>query len=129
MKIFKKILSSLIIACAASSFSAVSFAAEMDAGRVAYSPSEAIDLVASKTKVALDALMGGQEPDAVVALINDALAASKEVNANDRVDRERSRANNKLKAARNFLKNDSPQEAEQQLHEGYKGYLGLKELL
>ncbi len=128
MKTFNKILFSLAVACSAGSFSSVTFA-EMDGGRVAYSPSDAIDLVAGKTKIALDALMGGTEPDKVAALINDALAASKEVNANDKIDRERSRANNKLKAARNFLKNNSPQEAEQQLHEAYKGYLSLKELL
>jgi len=128
MKTFKKIFFSLIIASAAGSFSSVALA-ELDGGRPAYAPADAIDLVAGKTKIALDALMGGTEPDKVAALINDALAASKEVNANDKIDRERSRANNKLKAARNFLKNNSPQEAEQQLHEAYKGYLSLKGLL
>jgi len=128
MKTLKKIFFSLIIASAAASFSSATLA-EMDGGRTVYAPADAIDLVASKTKIALDALNSGQDPDTVSSLVNDALAASKEVNANDKVDMARSRANNKLKAARKFLKEDSPQQAEKELSDAYKGFLGLKELL
>ncbi len=128
MKTFKKILLSLLIASTAGTFSSVTLA-EMDSGRIAYAPAEAIDLVAGKTKVALDALNSGQTPDAVAVLVKDALDASKEINANDKVDMARSRANNKLKSARKYLKENSPQQAEQELQEAYKGFLGLKELL
>lgn len=129
MKTFKKILLSLVIAASAGSFSSVAVSAELDGGRVAFAPAEAIDLVANKVKVALDALKAGQTPEEVSQLVKDALDASKEVNANDRVDRERSRANNKLKAARKFLKEDSAQQAEQELHDAYKAFLELKNLL
>lgn len=129
MKPFKKIVLSLVIAASAGTFSSVALAAELDGGRVTYAPAEAIDLVANKTKVALDALMAGQDPEQVSQMIKDTLDASKEVNANDKVDRERSRANNKLKAARKFLKDGSPQQAEQELHDAYKGFLSLKDLL
>jgi len=128
MKTFKKIFFSLVIASAAGSFASVALA-EMDSGRTVYAPADAIDLVAGKTKIALDALNSGQNPDVVYKLINDALAASKEVNANDKVDMARSRANNKLKAARKFLKEDSTQQAEKELNDAYKGFLELKDLL
>jgi vacuolar-type H+-ATPase subunit H len=41
----------------------------------------------------------------------------------------RSRANNKLKAARNHAKEGALQEAEQELRNAYKGFLDLKGLL
>jgi len=62
-------------------------------------------------------------------LIKDALDASKEINANDKVDAARSRANNKLKAAKKHASEGALQEAEQELRNAYKGFLDLKGLL
>ncbi len=128
MKTLKKALLSLLIASAMGAASTVAVA-ETDAGRITYAPTEAIDMVSSKVKASLDALTTGAESDAVAKLIKDALDASKEINANDKVDMARSRANNKLKSARNHLKQGSTQEAEQELRDAYKGFQDLKGLL
>jgi hypothetical protein len=128
MKNLKKILISLLIASAMGSVSSVAFA-EADAGRTVYEPSEAIDMIAGKVKAAIDSLTTGGDSETVSKMIKDALDASKEVNANDKVDRARSKANNKLKSARAKLKDNATQEAEQELRDAYKGFLDLKTLL
>lgn len=127
MKTFKKIVLSLAIASAMGAVSTSAYA-ELDKGRITYAPVEAIDMVAGKVKVALDALTTGGDSETVAKLIKDALDASKEINANDKVDMARSRANNKLKAARGHLK-ESTQQAEQELRDAYRGFEDLKGLL
>ncbi|TAL43100.1 MAG: hypothetical protein EPN89_16355 [Methylovulum sp.] len=124
----KKILLSLLIA---SSMGAVSSQvwAEADAGRIVYAPVEAIDMVSGKIKIAIDAISSGSDGEAVAVLIKDALDASKEINANDKVDMARSRANNKLKAARTHAKQSALQEAEQELKNAQKSFQDLKNLL
>ncbi|MDO9106616.1 MAG: hypothetical protein Q7U57_16845 [Methylovulum sp.] len=124
----KKILLSLLIA---SSMGAVSSHvwAESDPGRITYAPAEAIDMVSAKVKVAIDAISSGSDGEAVAVLIKDALDASKEINANDKVDMARSRANNKLKSARAHAKQSALQEAEQELKNAYKSFQDLKGLL
>lgn len=126
MKISKKTLFSLLIASAMGVASVAH--AELDKGRITYQPAEAIDMVSGKVKLALDAVTTGGDVESVSKLIKDALDASKEINANDKVDMARSRANNKLKAARNHLK-ESTQEAEQELRDAYRGFQDLKGLL
>jgi hypothetical protein len=128
MKNLKKLALALIVASAMGSVSTVAFA-ESDPGRVTYAPVEAIDMVSGKVKTALDALTSGTEAEIVASLIKDALDASKEINANDKVDMARSRANNKLKAARTHVKEKATQEAEQELRNAYKGFQDLKTLL
>lgn len=128
MKNLKKILLSLLIASSMGAVSSVAFA-ETDPGRVSYAPVEAIDLVSGKIKVAIDAITSGSDGETVAKLIKDALDASKEINANDKVDMARSRANNKLKAARAHAKENALQEAEQELKNAYKGFQDLKGLL
>lgn len=124
----KKLLLSMFIA---SSMGAVSSSAlaESDPGRITYAPAEAIDMTAAKVKLAIDAISTGSEGEAVSKLIKDALDASKEINANDKVDMARSRANNKLKSARTHVKQAALQEAEQELRDAYKGFQDLKGLL
>lgn len=128
MKTMKKILLSLLIASSMGAVSTATFA-ESDPGRITYAPAEAIDMVAAKVKLAIDAIASGSEGEAVAKLIKDALDASKEINANDKVDMARSRANNKLKSARNHAKEEALQEAEQELKEAYKGFISLKGML
>ncbi|MGZ8136459.1 MAG: hypothetical protein ACXW1W_05065 [Methylococcaceae bacterium] len=128
MKTLKKILLSLLIASSMGAISSAAFA-ESDPGRITYAPAEAIDMVAAKVKLAMDAINSGSEGEAVTKLIKDALDASKEINANDKVDMARSRANNKLKSARTHAKDGALQEAEQELKDAYKGFLDLKGLL
>jgi flagellin-specific chaperone FliS len=54
---------------------------------------------------------------------------SKEVNANDVVDRERSRANDVLKKARTMAKNNSMQGIEEHLDKAEKAFTDLKPLI
>ena len=124
----KKILLSLLIATSMGAAS-TSVWAETDAGRVTYKPVEAIDMVSGKIKVAIDAITSGSDGEAVAALIKDAMDASKEINANDKVDMARTRANNKLKSARNHAKESALQEAEQELKNAQKSFQDLKGLL
>lgn len=128
MNTFKKILLSLFIASSIGAFS-TSALAESDPGRITYKPAEAIDMVSAKVKVAIDAITSGSEGSKVAPLIKDALDASKEINANDKVDMARSRANNKLKAAKKHATEGALQEAEQELRDAYKGFQDLKNLL
>ncbi|WP_340120982.1 hypothetical protein [Methylobacter svalbardensis] len=128
MKILKKILLSLLIAASMGAVS-TSVLAETDAGRVTYAPAEAIDIVAGKIKVALDAVTSGSEGEQVAELIKDASDASKEINANDKVDIARSKANNILKLARKHAKEAALQEAEQELRNALKAFNDLKSLI
>ncbi|MDI1230999.1 hypothetical protein ABXJ76_19070 [Methylobacter sp. G7] len=128
MKILKKILLSLLIAASIGAVS-TSVLAETDAGRVTYAPAEAIDIVTGKIKVALDAVTSGTEGEQVAELIKDASDASKEINANDKVDIARSKANNILKLARKHAKEAALQEAEQELRNALKAFNDLKSLI
>jgi len=128
MNILKKALLSLLIAASMGAVS-TSALAETDKGRITYSPSDAIDLVSGKIKIALDAATSGTEGEKLSDLIKDALDASKEINANDKVDIARSRANNKLKAAKTHAKESALQEAEQELRDAAKMFEALKGLI
>ena len=57
MKILNKILLSLLIAVSMGAISNVALAA--DAGRISYTPSDAIDLTVGKIRVALEAATSG----------------------------------------------------------------------
>lgn len=103
--------------------------AETDKGRVTYAPAEAIDITSSKIKIALDAITNGTEGEKVSALIKDALDSTKEINANDKLDIARSRANNVLKAAKIHAKDSALQEAEQELRDAMKMFADLKKLI
>ncbi|MDO9046983.1 MAG: hypothetical protein Q7U66_04505 [Methylobacter sp.] len=128
MKILKKILLSLLIAASMGAVS-TSVLAETDKGRVTYAPADAIDITITKIKLALDAVTSGTEGEKVSALIKDALDSTKEINANDKVDMARSRANNVLKAAKIHAKESALQEAEQELRDAIKMFEALKSLI
>ncbi|MDD5580375.1 MAG: hypothetical protein PHY16_13970 [Methylobacter sp.] len=128
MKILKKILLSLFITASIGAVS-TSVLAEAGEGRIVYKPAEAIDLTVAKIQTAIDAITTGSDGEAVSKLVKDALDSSKEINANDRVDMARSKANNKLKSARTHSKEGALQEAEQELRDAHRGFLGLKDLL
>ncbi|MFU8789260.1 MAG: hypothetical protein ACNA7G_09535 [Methylobacter sp.] len=128
MKSLKKILLSLLIATSMGAVSTSVFA-ESDPGRITYSPADAIDIVAGKIKVALDAVTSGTEGEQVADLIKAASDASKEINANDKVDVARAKANNILKSARKHAKDAALQEAEQELRDALKAFNDLKSLI
>ncbi|UOA09931.1 hypothetical protein [Methylobacter sp. S3L5C] len=128
MKTLKKILLSL---CIAASMGAVSTSAlaETDAGRVTYKPAEAIDMVVAKIQLAIEGISKGASNDEAAALIKPAIDLSKEINANDKVDNARSKANRKLKSAMTHVKESSLQEAEQELKDAKKDFEALKSLI
>ena len=128
MKILKKIVLSLLIAASMGAVS-TSVLAETDKGRITYAPADAINNVTAKIKVAIEAAAAGTEGDALADLIKDASDLSKEINANDKVDRARSTANNVLKSARKLAQEGKKAEAEEALKEAAKKFEALKSLI
>ena len=128
MKTLKKILLSLFIASAMGAVS-TSALAETDAGRVTYKPAEAIDIVTGKIQAAIEGLSKGATNDEAAALIKPAIDFSKEINANDKVDNARAKANRKLKSAMTHAKESALQEAEQELRDAKKDFEALKSLI
>lgn len=128
MKMLKRILVSLIIAVSVTAVSAPAFA-ETDKGRVTYKPAESIDLTVSKIQLAIDAIQKGASSDEIDDLIKNAADFSKEINANDKVDRSRTKATSKLKAIRAKVKSGALPEAEQELKDVLKDFNDLKGLI
>lgn len=126
MKILKKILLALAIASSIGVFSTQALAGE---GRVSYKPIDAINNILKQIRATIDAIEAGAEGEQATAMIKKCLAMSKEIYANDKVDRARSRANKHLKAARTEAKKEELQIADEHLRKAYKGFEGLKKLL
>ena len=128
MKTLKTILLSLFIAASIGAVS-TSALAETDAGRVTYKPVEAIDMVTAKIQAAIEGISKGASGEEAAALIKPAIDLSKEINANDKVDNARAKANRKLKAAMAHAKESALQEAEQELRDAKKDFEALKSLI
>jgi hypothetical protein len=128
MKTLKTILLSLIIGASVGAVSTSAFA-EVDPGRITYAPSQAIDMVVAQIQVAIEAISKGASSEEAAAQIKKASDLSKEINANDKVDNARAKANRKLKAAIAHAKESALQEAESELRNAKKDFEGLKSLL
>jgi hypothetical protein len=128
MKTLKTILLSLFIAASMSAVS-TSALAETDAGRITYKPAEAIDMVTAQIQLAIEGISKGASGDEAAALIKPAIDLSKEINANDKVDNARAKANRKLKAAMAHAKESALQEAEAELRGAKKDFEALKSLI
>jgi hypothetical protein len=128
MKTLKTILLSLFIAASMGAVS-TSALAEVDPGRITYKPAEAIDMVAAKIQAAIEAISKGASGEEAAVLIKQASDLSKEINANDKVDNARAKANRKLKSAMSHAKESALQEAEQELRDAKKDFEALKKLL
>lgn len=127
MKILKTTLLSLFIAASLGAVSTSAVACE--SGRVCVSPAEGIKLVLETIKSAQDAIAANADNEEVYKTIKQALAYSKEINANDKVDRNRARANKHLKKARSAAKKGDLAGASEHLAAGAKGFESLKGLL
>lgn len=128
MKMLKKILLASFIAASLGAVS-TSAMAETDKGRITYAPADAINNVSAKIKAAIDAAAAGTEGDALADLIKEASDLSKEINANDKVDRARASANNTLKSARKLAQEGKKDEAVEALKDAAKKFEALKGLL
>ncbi len=127
MKILKSAVVAFSLALTLGSFSTSAVACET--GRICYTPEQAIDLVLQDIKSAMDAIDSGSEGEVVAAVIKSASDASKEINANDVVDRNRQRANGILKKARKEAKREQLQVAEEHLKQAKKRFEALKGML
>jgi hypothetical protein len=128
MKNLKTIVLSSLIAMSMGAFSTVALA-EAGEGRISYSPADAIDMVLGEIKKAQAAVAAGATGDEVYKIIKQGMDYSKEVNANDVVDRERARANEILKKARTMAKNNSMKGIEEHLTNAAKAFADLKPLI
>lgn len=127
MKVLKKIVLAAMVASSLAAVSTTAFA-ETDKGRIVYAPAEAIDLVGSKLKAAVDAIAAG-DGEAVAGLVKGALDLSKEINANDKVDPARNKANKMLKSAIKLAKEGDLKGAEKEIQDAQKAFVALKSLI
>ncbi|RIZ68833.1 MAG: hypothetical protein D0530_11290 [Methylococcales bacterium] len=128
MNTFKKTILSLLMATGMAVISTSAFS-ETDAGRATYKPAEAIDIVATRIQAAIEAISKGASSEEATSLIKPAIDFSKEINANDKVDNARAKANRKLKSAMSHAKESALQEAEQELRDAKKDFEALKSLI
>lgn len=128
MKIVKKIALAALVGASMGVFS-TSAMAEASDGRIVYAPKEAIELTVKKIEAALAAATTGADGETIASLTKAASDASKEINANDKVDIARSRANVVLKNARSAAKAGNIPEAEQLLRKALHDFTALNNLL
>lgn len=128
MKFLKNIALCLFVAVSVAGVSTTAYAEASD-GRINYTPADAINLVLERIKTAQDAIAAGKSGKEVAELIKSAKDASKEINANDKVDIARGRANGHLGKAISEAKNNDTKEAAVHLKAAEEGFAGLKKLL
>lgn len=96
MKILKNIVLCLFMAMSVVGVSSSAIAA--DAGRITYTPIEAIGRVLDRIKIAEDAIAANNDAADVAKLVKDAKDASKEINS-EAIDRLRQQGNGHLAKA------------------------------
>ena len=92
-------------------------------------PLEGIEATVGQVNKALKAISDKAGDDVVITDIKDALAVSKEINANDKLDRNRNRANDYLKKARKAVQDGDLIEATEHLKEAEKRFSDLKNMI
>lgn len=127
MKLLKGAVVAASLALSLGSFSTTAVACED--GRTCFGPEQAIDITAGHVAEAIKAADDKSGKQEVLMHIKAAKDASKEINANDVVDRKRQRAVGHLKKAKRALKNDDFQSAEDHLGAAEKGFTELKSFL
>ena len=127
MKLLKSVIVAFSLALSLGFFSTTAVACE--SGRTCYGPYEAIEIVLGHIGMAIKAVDEGQNGPSVNVHVKAALAASKEINANDKVDVARSRANAHLKKARSAFRKSKMQDGEDHLGMAEKAFEGLKGML
>jgi hypothetical protein len=128
MKTLKTIVLSSLIALAMGSFSTTALAADIDA-RISYAPADAIDMMIGELKKAKLAAAEGKPGEEVYKLIKQSMDYGKDVNANDVVDRERSRANEIIKKARGMAKKNEMTGIDEHLDKAIKQLEYMKGLI
>ncbi|WP_031434250.1 hypothetical protein [Methylomarinum vadi] len=127
MKILKSAIVAFSLAVSMGAFSTSAVAYEE--GRLSYTPLNAINMSVEKAQAAKAAIGAGADAQEVADLIKKASDATKEINANDVVDRNRQRANSHLKKARRAAKKGDLEAASAHLDKGIKGLEALRGML
>lgn len=130
MKLLKNAVVATTLALSLGSFSAN---AEICLGMACMynrmTPSEGIDATVGQVTKALIALNDNAGSDVVINDIKEALKLSKEINANDKLDRNRNRANDYLKKARTAVQDGDSAKAKELLTEAEKRFSDLKDMI
>ncbi len=92
-------------------------------------PLEGIDATVGQVTKALIALNDKAGDDVVINDIKEALKLSKEINANDKLDRNRNRANDYLKKARSAVQDGDPVKAAEHLKEAENRFSELRGMI
>ena len=127
MKLLKSAVVAFSLALSLGSFSTTAVACED--GRTCFGPMQAIDMVLGHIAAAIKSVDDGENGPTVNEHVRAALRASKEINANDKVDVARGRANAHLKKARTEFKKSEMQNGEDHLGAAEKAFEGLKQLI
>ncbi|MEI6268032.1 MAG: hypothetical protein WCP01_04055 [Methylococcaceae bacterium] len=90
---------------------------------------EGIDATLVQVNEAMKAINDKAAEDVIIGNIKEALAVSKEINANDKVDRNRNRANDSLKKARASVKSGDFPKATEFLKEAEQRFSDLKGMI
>jgi hypothetical protein len=126
MKILKSAVIAFSLAAAMGTFST---AAVAEAGRTVYKPIDAIKSVVERISAAEAAINNGSDGAEVAVLIKKASDMAEEINANDKVSRENSKALKLMRTAISSAKAANLQETKDSLAKAKEVVEGLKKLL
>jgi len=127
MKLLKSIFLAFCFTATLGSFSTAVVACET--GRTCFGPAQAVDIVLGHIAEGMRAVEMGENGPTAAAHVKLALRASKEVNASDKIDVARSRANAHLKKARSAFKKSEMQAGENHLDMAEKAFTKIKKML
>ena len=126
MKILKSAVIAFSLAVAMGSFSTSALA---EAGRTSHKPADAVQGVLERIAAAETAINNGAEDAEVAGLIKKASDFAEEINANDKVSRENSKALKHMRSAIAAAKSANLQEAKEHLAKAKVVVEGLKKIL
>ncbi len=130
MKLIKNTIVATTLALSLGSFSAN---AEVCLGMACMynrmTAAEGIDATIVQINEAMKAITSKSGDEAIIDNIKEALATSKEINANDKLDRNRNRANDSLKKARSAVKEGDMVKATELIKEAEDRFSGLKSMI
>jgi hypothetical protein len=128
MKFLKNIILCAFMAVSVAGVSTTAFA-ENDPGRVTYKPADAINNVVAKLKEAQAAIAAGKTDDEVMELVKAAKNLTKEINANDKVDRGNAKAKIHIGKAIGMLKEKDQKMANEHITAAIPEFEALKSLI
>ena len=132
MKLIKNAVISTTLVLSLGTFSTIT-SAEMCLGMACMynrmTPTQGINATVVQINQALKAISENASEVVIIDNIKDALKVSKEINANDKVDRNRQRANGYLKKARTAVRKEDFIQAKTDLKEAETRFLALKGMI